>query len=449
MEKEDLKKRLTPLQYKVTQENATERPFQNEYWDSKEEGLYVDIVSGEPLFSSEDKFDSGCGWPSFTKPVSPENVVEKTDLSHGMVRTEVRSSEADSHLGHVFNDGPGPEGLRYCINSASLKFIPRNELPRVFVTRVMDKSSIEFLKKYFNVRFHGEDTAVPREELLDKIRDADAVITVPTDRIDAEAMDAGKNVRIFANCAAGFDNIDIQEASGRGIVVTNTPEVLSETTAELAFALMLGCARRIVDADRYTRDGRFREWSASRFLGYDLKGKTVGIIGAGRIGKAFARMCKGFQMTVIYSSRSRNDDFESETGAKFAELDELLGRADFISLHTPLNADTRHLLSDREFGLMKKSAVLVNTSRGPVVDEKALVRALKSGKIFGAGLDVYENEPEIEEELKVLENVIMLPHLGSATLETRSKMAMLAAENVYEVLFGRKPKTPVNWNKEA
>jgi glyoxylate reductase len=449
MDKEDLRKRLTPLQYKVTQENATERPFDNEYWDNKGEGLYVDIVSGEPLFSSEDKFDSGCGWPSFTKPVNPDRVTEKADLTHGMVRTEVRSREADSHLGHVFNDGPGPEGLRYCINSASLRFIPRNSLPRVYVTRVMDSASVDFLKKYFNVRFHAEDSAVPRGEFLEAIKDADAVITVPTDRIDSEAMDAGRNVRIFANSAAGYDNIDAEEASRRGIIVTNTPEVLSETTAELAFALMLGCARRIVDADRYTREGRFTEWSATKFLGCDLKGKTVGIVGAGRIGKAFARMCIGFQMKLLYSARRRDVGFESETGAEFAALDELLERSDFISLHTPLNEATRRLISDREFGLMKESAVLINTSRGPVVDEKALVRALKSKKLFGAGLDVYEHEPEIEEELKTIDNVILLPHIGSATLETRRKMAMLAAENVYEVLFGREPKTPVSSKKEA
>lgn len=444
MYKKDLKEKLTPLQYKVTQENATERPFENEYWDNKDEGLYVDIVSGEPLFSSEDKFDSGCGWPSFTRPVNPESVTEKADFSHGMVRTEVRSSAADSHLGHVFNDGPGPGGLRYCINSASLKFIPRNELPRVYVTRVMHIGSIEFLKKYFNVRFHAEDSQVPREEFLDKIRDADAVITVPTDRIDSAAMDAGKNVRIFANCAAGYDNIDVEEASKRGIAVTNTPEVVSETTAELAFALMLGCARRIADADRYTREGLFREWSASKFLGYDLKGKTAGIIGAGRIGRAFAKMCLGFDMKVAYCSRTRDEAFERETGAMFVGLDDLLKKSDFISVHAPLNAETRHLISDREFSLMKESAVLVNTSRGPLVDEKALVRALESKRIFGAGLDVYENEPELEAKLKELENVILLPHIGSATLETRKKMAMLAAENVYEVLFGRNPKTPVS-----
>ncbi|MBP1744576.1 MAG: D-isomer specific 2-hydroxyacid dehydrogenase, NAD-binding [Firmicutes bacterium] len=443
MNKEELKKMLTPIQYRVTQENATERPFENEYWDNKEEGLYVDIVSGEPLFSSEDKFDSGCGWPSFKKPVSQDSLIEKTDMSHGMARTEVRSRKADSHLGHVFDDGPGPEGLRYCINSASLRFIPKNELPRVYVTRVVDWEAIEFLKRYFNVKVYGEDSAVPRDEFLDRIKDADAVITVPTDRIDTVALDAGRNVKIFSNCAVGYDNIDVAEATRRGILVSNTPEVLNGTTAELAFALMLGCARRVVDADRYTREGKFREWSATKFLGYDLKGKTVGIIGAGRIGSAFAKMCSAFEMKVIYHNRKRNSDFEKETGAEYAVLEELLRESDFISLHPPLTESTRHMIGDKEFSMMKRNAVLINTSRGPVIDEKALVRALKEKKIFGAGLDVYENEPEIEEELKALDNVILLPHIGSATKETRRKMAMLAAANVYEVLSGRTPKTPV------
>ena len=316
-------------------------------------------------------------------------------------------------------------------------------MKRVYVTRLVDGEAIGFLKKHFDVEVYGEDSAVPREEFLEKIKDADAVITVPTDKVDASAMDAGRNVKIFANCAVGYDNIDVAEASRRGIIISNTPEVLNETTAELAFALMLGCARRVVDADRYTREGNFREWSATKFLGYDLKGKTVGIIGAGRIGSAFARMCSGFDMKVIYYNRNRNEDFEKEFAALYTGLDELLKRSDFISLHPPLTESTRHMISDREFGLMKRNAVLINTARGPVVDEKALVRALKDKRIFGAGLDVYENEPEIEAELKALDNVILLPHIGSATLDTRRKMAMLAAANVFEVLSGRKPKTPV------
>lgn len=316
-------------------------------------------------------------------------------------------------------------------------------MKKVYVTRLVDVEAVEFLKKHFSVEVYGEDSAVPREEFLERIKDADAVITVPTDRVDAAAMDAGKGVKIFANCAAGYDNIDAAEASRRCIIVSNTPEVLNETTAELAFALLIGCARRVVDADRYTKEGNFREWSATKFLGYDLKAKTVGIIGAGRIGIAFARMCSGFDMKVIYHNRNRNKDFEKEFAAPYVGLEELLRRSDFISLHPPLTESTRHMISDRELGMMKRNAVLINTSRGPVVDEKALVRALKDKRLFGAGLDVYENEPEIEAELKALDNVILLPHIGSATLDTRKKMAMLAAANVYEVLNGRKAKTPV------
>jgi glyoxylate reductase len=320
---------------------------------------------------------------------------------------------------------------------------PNNLLPKVFVSRFIDHKSIEFLKKHFNVNVYEKDAAVPRDEFLRKIADADGVITVPTDKIDSAAMDAGRNVKIFANCAVGYDNMDVSEGVRRGVVMTNTPDVLSETTAELAFALMIGCARRVVDADRYTREGSFTEWSATKFLGYDLKGQTVGIIGAGRIGMAFARMCSGFDMKLVYHNRKMDGDIERELGAEFVSLEELLKRSDFISIHTPLTDSTRHMISDREFCMMKNNAVIINTSRGAVIDEKALVRALSEKKIFGAGLDVYENEPQFERELKDLDNVILLPHIGSATLETRSRMAMLAAINVYEVLSGRKPKTPV------
>jgi len=320
---------------------------------------------------------------------------------------------------------------------------PKNMLPKVFVSRCIDHKSIEFLKKHFNVKVFEKDAAVPRNEFLEKIADADGVVTVPTDKVDAAAMDAGKNVKIFANCAVGYDNMDVAEAVRRGIIMTNTPDVLNETTAELAFALMIGCARRVADADRYTREGRFTEWSATKFLGYDLKGKTAGIIGAGRIGMAFARMCSGFDMKLVYHNRKKDGDIERELGGEYVSLEELLRRSDFVSIHTPLTDSTWHMISDREFSMMKNNAVLINTSRGAVVDEKALVRALSEKKIFGAGLDVYENEPQFEGELKYLDNVIMLPHIGSATLETRSRMAMLAAVNVYEVLSGRKPKTPI------
>ncbi len=314
---------------------------------------------------------------------------------------------------------------------------------KVFITRFMDGEAIEFLKKHFQVEVFDRDSQVPREEFLEKISSAEGVISINTDRIDQEAMDAGKHVKIFANCAVGYDNIDVEEAYRRGVVVTNTPGVLSDTTAELAFVLMMGCARRIADADRYTRNGGFKEWSSIKFLGTDVTGKTVGIIGAGRIGRAFAKKCKGFDMKLLYHNRKRDIGFEEDFNARYVSLEELLKECDFVSLHVPLTNETFRLIGEKEFSMMKHSAILINTARGAVIDEKALVDALRHKKISGAGLDVYEKEPNFEQELKEFENVILLPHIGSGTRETRHKMAMLAAENIYEVLNGRKPVTPI------
>ena len=314
---------------------------------------------------------------------------------------------------------------------------------KVYITRFIEQGSIDYLKNYFDVEVNEKDSAVTREEFLERIKAADGVICIHTEKIDAEAMDAGRNVKIFANCAVGHDNIDVKEAYRRGLYVTCTPEVLSDTTAEVAFALLMGCARRIVDADKFTKNGEFKEWSSKIFSGYDVTGKTVGIIGAGRIGRAFAKKCSGFDVKTIYCNRRRNLDFEKDFNAEYVTLEELLKSSDFISVHVPLTEETHHLIGEEEFNLMKKSAVLINTARGPVIDEKALARALKTKKIFGAGLDVYENEPFFELELKDMDNVILLPHIGSATFETRHKMAMLAAENIYEVLNGREPLTPI------
>jgi len=314
---------------------------------------------------------------------------------------------------------------------------------KVYVTRFMENDSIEYLKNYFNVEVNEKNSSISREEFLDRIKDADGVMCMPTEKIDSEAMNIGKSVKIFANCAVGYDNIDVNEAYRRGVYVTNTPDVLSDTTAELAFALLMGCARRIVDADRYTRNGEFKEWSSTVFLGYDILGKTVGIIGAGRIGRAFAKKCSGFDVKIIYYNRKKDMDFEKEFNATYATLEELLRNSDFISLHTPYTSETHHLIGESEFNIMKKNAIIINTSRGPVVDEKALVNALKTKKIYGAGLDVYEKEPCFEPELKDMDNVILLPHIGSATFQTRRKMAMLAVENIFEVLNGRKPLTPI------
>lgn len=314
---------------------------------------------------------------------------------------------------------------------------------KVYITRRMDNKSIEFLEQYFEVEVNELDDELERDYFLEKIKDVDGVMCIHTEKIDSQAFDVGRNVKIFANCAVGYDNIDVREANKRGVYVTNTPDVLSNATAEIAFSLLICCARCIIDADRSTRDGNFNKWSAKSFLGHEITGKTVGIIGAGRIGKVLSKRCAGFDMKILYHNRKRDKEFENKYGAKFVELDLLLKEADFISIHVPLSLDTKHLISTREFNIMKNSAVLINTSRGPVVDEKALIVALREKKIWGAGLDVYENEPEFDKELTKLPNVTLLPHIGSATIETRAKMAMLAAQNIKEVLFGNSPITPI------
>jgi len=289
-----------------------------------------------------------------------------------------------------------------------------------------------------------EDRVFSREELLANVRGRDAVLCLLTDLIDGEVLDAARGAKIFANYAVGYDNLDIPAATQRGIWLSNTPGVLTEATAEMAWALLFAVARRVVEADNWNRAGNFRGWGPLDFLGQGIGGKTLGIIGAGRIGQCFARRAKGFEMTILYHSTRRKPDFEKECDAVFVDLDTLLCRSDFVSLHVPLLPETRHLLGEREFRLMKPSAILINTSRGPVVDEKALVEALRKKLIWAAGLDVYEREPEIEEGLKELDNVVLASHIGSATIEARTSMAMMAAQNIVSVLKGGKPITPVN-----
>ncbi|HAA64756.1 MAG TPA: D-glycerate dehydrogenase, partial [Thermoanaerobacter sp.] len=247
-----------------------------------------------------------------------------------------------------------------------------------------------------------------------------------------------------ANYAVGFDNIDLKEATKRRIYVTNTPDVLTNATAELAWALLFTAARRVVEADKFTREGKFTGWAPNLFLGKAVTGKTLGVIGAGRIGQAFAKMSKGFEMKILYTANTPKEEFEKETGAKYVDLETLLKESDFVSIHVPLTPHTRHLIGEKELKLMKKTAILINTARGPVVDEKALVNALKNKDIYAAGLDVYEKEPEITEELKTLDNVVILPHIGSATDEARRDMAVLVAQNIIDVIEGRTPRTLVN-----
>jgi glyoxylate reductase len=285
-----------------------------------------------------------------------------------------------------------------------------------------------------------------KEEMMNRVKDADAVITQLRDPVDKEFIDAGKKLKIIANYAVGFNNIDVEYAKSKRIYVTNTPGVLTEATADIAWALILAVARKIIPADKFVREGKFKGWKPKLFLGYEIYGKILGIIGMGRIGQAVARRATGFGMKILYHNRKRlPDKVEKLYNATYVDLETLLKTSDFISVNVPLTDETYHLLDEKRLHLLKPNAILVNTARGPVVDEKALYKLLKEGKIAGAGFDVYENEPLLTPGLEKLDNVVLLPHIGSATFETRSKMSIMVAENVIDALEGRKPKNLV-WN---
>ena len=316
---------------------------------------------------------------------------------------------------------------------------------KIYVTRQIPEAAIEGLREQFDITVNPHDRVLTREELLASVAGMDAVLCLLTDTIDGSVFEAaGSNCRIFANYAVGYNNIDVSEASKRGIIITNTPDVLNDATADLAWALLFAVSRRIVESDKFARAGKFTGWGPMLLLGRDITGKKLGIIGAGRIGFNFAKKAKGFDMEVLYTSTKPNAEMEEQLGAKFVDKETLLKEADFISVHVPLNPSTRHYIGEKEFKLMKKTAVLINTSRGPVVDEKALVQALRSGEIWGAGLDVFENEPDIEPGLIELENAVIVPHIASATIETRTNMGLIAARNIASVLSGDMPENCVN-----
>ncbi|PIP60178.1 D-glycerate dehydrogenase [Candidatus Uhrbacteria bacterium CG22_combo_CG10-13_8_21_14_all_47_17] len=324
--------------------------------------------------------------------------------------------------------------------------------PKVFITRLIPDEGIKALKKKgYLVDVYEKDRVIPRQELLKRVQGVDAILSLLTDKIDGAVLDAaGKQLQIVANYAVGFDNIDLPAAKSRHIPVTNTPAPeVSEAVAEHVFALMLGLAHRIVEADKYARAEKYKGWAPNLLLGTDLHGKTLGIVGLGHIGTAVAkRAVNGFGMKCLYTDLKPNKAFEKEFGAKFVKKEVLLKKADFITLHIPLFPSTRHYLSTKEFNLMKKTAFIVNTSRGPVVDEKALLKALKAKKIASAGIDVYECEPAIDcdirdnLELKSFDTVILTPHIASGTIEARQAMSLLAAKNIIAVLSGKKPLTP-------
>jgi glyoxylate reductase len=317
---------------------------------------------------------------------------------------------------------------------------------KVLVTQKIPEEAIRLLKANSLEIEYNKEGKLSKEELIERIKDKDGVLCLLTDIFDREVIESAKNLKVIANVAVGYDNIDVKTATKRRIMVTNTPDVLTETTADLTFALILSTARRVTEADRFVREGKFRGWDIFGFLGYDVYGKTLGIYGMGRIGLAVARRGKfGFNMEVIYHDVKRNEIAEKEIGAQFVSFDELLERSDFLTIHVPLTEETRHRFTKDELRKMKRTAFLINTARGPIVKEDDLVWALKRGWIRGAGLDVYEFEPAVHEELKKMENfVTLLPHIGSATVETRTKMAVTAAKNLITALKGEIPPNLVN-----
>jgi len=316
--------------------------------------------------------------------------------------------------------------------------------PNIYITRLIPQSGIEMLKAACAVEINPHDRPLTRQELLQNIKGRDGIITMLTDKVDAEFLDAAAGVKGVANFAVGFDNMDVKEATTRGVPLSNTPGVLTNATAEMAWALLFAICRRVVESDAVMRAGQWPGWAPMQFIGGDVTGKTLGIVGAGRIGAAMAMKSRGFEMPVLYSDACQNEKLERELGAKKVEFEELLAASDFISVHVPLLPETRHLFGAKQFKMMKKTAYLINTSRGPVINEAELVEALKNGDIAGAGLDVYEFEPKMVEGLKDLKNAVIAPHTGSASVSAREGMSRLVAENILAMVAGTPAPTCLN-----
>lgn len=312
--------------------------------------------------------------------------------------------------------------------------------PKILITRRILPEALDYLKNHTECQIGAFQRNLTKREIIQKIKDKQGLLSLLVDKIDKEVIDSAPSLKIIANCAVGYNNIDIGYAKKKGIFVTNTPGVLTETTADLTWALILAVARRIPEADKFTRGKKFKGWELDLFLGKEITAKRLGIIGMGRIGKAVALRARAFKMKIVYSDPERlSQQEEKKYRASFLPLEELLASSDIITIHTPLSPQTHHLISEDEFRVMKKSAIVINAARGPIVDERALADALEKRQIWGAGLDVYEREPEIEKKLLCLENVVLLPHIGSATYETRLKMAMIASRNLVQGLRGEKP----------
>jgi glyoxylate reductase len=318
---------------------------------------------------------------------------------------------------------------------------------KVFIAGKFIGKAEQILKENgISVKVFDKDRALSRQELLKELSDVDGVISVLSNKFDRELIDSMKNCKVIANYAVGYNNIDIEYANSKKIIVTNTPDILTDATADIAIALVLACARRLHEGEKIMRSNQFTGWKPQMLLGMEMKGKTVGIIGAGRIGFATAKRIKAFGTNIIYFNRSVNKKFEKELDSKKVSLKTLLKTSDIISVHLPLNKGTHHILNAENLKLMKRTSLIVNTSRGEVIDEKVLIKMLRTKKIFAAGFDVYEGEPAVNPELLKLDNVFLLPHLGSATTETRSAMAELCARNIVQVLSGKKPLTPVHFD---
>jgi len=317
--------------------------------------------------------------------------------------------------------------------------------PKIYVTRELPERGLRVLKQHFDAEVWPEYAPPPKKVIIDKARNVDALATLLSDKMDAEVFDAAPKLKIVCQLAVGFDNIDVPEATKRGIYVTNTPEVLTDTTADFAWTLLMALARRVVEADKYVRTGQWKVgWHPNMMTGRDVYGTTIGIVGAGRIGYAVAKRAKGFDMKILFYDVIPRPEIE-ELGAKKVDLDTLLKESDFVTIHVPLMKETHHLINEQRLRLMKKTAYLVNNSRGPVVDEKALFKALKEGWIAGAGLDVFEQEPTpVDNPLLKLDNVVVAPHISSASLETRSRMAEMVAENMVAFFQGKQPPNLIN-----
>src|SRR3989344_6781405 len=318
-------------------------------------------------------------------------------------------------------------------------------MAKVYVARPIPEVGVNMLKEKYEVEINPESKVLSKEEFKNAVRGTDALLSLLSDKIDGEVLDAaGSQLKIVANYAVGYDNIDIEAAKQRNVLVTNTPDVLTEAVAEHAIALIFSAAKSIVEADKYTRSGQYTQWEPKGFLGPQITGKKLAVIGLGRIGSMVAEIArKGLNMNILYYDVKRNEEFESKVNAKYGELDQVLKEYDVESIHVPLLPATKHLLNKEKLSLMKRTAILINTSRGPVVEEKALIDALKSKQIWAAGLDVFENEPVLYPGLVNLPNVTITPHTASATIEARDAMSKMCAENIIAVLSGQTPPNPV------